>query len=238
MHHPLKPVPSDGHSPNSNLQKVSKKKPFFYAGFNNPSKARKTSCFAVHHRQPNHLIPPEPTRHSTTPYTGFSLHSQAMEGLLQTVVHATWGHFFFQRNCNRAPKHGGGPWWQDIWGNKCSPICGFATYHKEIRNRKEQKKQECASTFSQQKIYFHPGKKNGSSVSRKPKKKTVTNLHTKMLRQLRRSVMVRHPLSWKGMRDVSIHWSIDAVPNCLRSPGSFLQAMQVSLRVDDDEDFG
>lgn len=35
----------------------------------------------------------------------------------------------------------------------------FATYHKEIRNRKNKKKQECTSKFSQQKIYINPGKK-------------------------------------------------------------------------------
>lgn len=49
---------------------------------------------------------------------------------------------FVQQNCNRAPKHGGGPWWQDIWEISAIQYVVFATYPKEIRNRKEMKRRK------------------------------------------------------------------------------------------------
>lgn len=69
---------------------------------------------------------------------------------------------FVQQNCNRAPKHGGGPWWQDIWEISAIQYVVFATYPKEIRNRKEMKRNE-------------KKKKNRSALQNPPNRKYINS---------------------------------------------------------------
>ena len=163
MHHPLKPVPKVIVTPQTQIfRKYQKNLPFFYAGFNNPSKARKTNRSTS-----SHLSQPDTPPHHTqaSPFTRKPWKDSCKP--LSTLPVA----IFVQQNCNRAPKHGGGPWWQDIWEISAIQYVVLQLIIKKSEIEKN-KKTRVRLKILQNRKYINPGKKNGS-VSRQPKKKNI-----------------------------------------------------------------